>query len=306
MNKYLRWTLLPVALLIGACQAADGGADAAAEAEAAAALAADEAALDELREGYASHYNMGHADVVTDYFQDDGVGLFADGTVARGRDAILAFQQGQMAEGSPQVVLTDLHRKIFGNHALSMGRWDVSITAEGADPVQVGGHYMTASEKGPDAWKLMGVISNYDRQQSAEMLQGTASAEPPAEESTMGDMLRAYEAAWNAGDAAAVTELYADDAKAAFADLPLVEGKVLIGEIMADRVAGQMELHGVRTVDLGDGWTVDGGWYRMTGLETGNFVGNYWTVSHEDEDGVRKIDWVVSNGRPEAVIPSAN
>jgi len=303
MNKQFRWTLLPLALLVGACQA-DDAADSAAVAEAASALAADEAALDELRGEYASHYNMGHADVVAGYWQDDAVGLFADGTVAEGGEALLAYLQGQVAVGSPQLTLADLDRKVSGNHAVALGRWDVSMTPEGADPVTVGGHYMSAFEKGADGWKLMGVISNHDAQQSAEMLQGMGPAEPPAEESTMGDMLRAYEAAWNAGDGAAVVDLYSDGAKAAFADLPLVEGKEALGVIMAERVAGQMELHGVRTLDLGDGWVVDGGWYLMTGLETGDFKGSYWTVSHLDDDGVRKIDWVVSNGRPTAIAPA--
>lgn len=292
-----RWIILPVALLAGACQAAD---------DAAPADGVDATVgIDALRASYVEHYNMGHPAIVADMYAEDAVGLMADGSVLLGREAIAAGLAEQLA-ASPELALTQLDDMAFGDTVVTIGTWSVTVTPEeGAEPVTRGGHYMAAHTPGDEGWQVAGVITNYDSRQPAEALQGTRPAEPPTEESTMGALLGAYEAAWNAGDAAGLAALYAEDAWAAFADLPAVQGRAAIEQAMEQRVRGEMDLHGVNTVDLGDGWKVDGGWLQITG-DGDDFIGNYWIVTRAEGDGEPVIHWAVSNGRPASVIPSSD
>lgn len=299
-----RWLFLPLVFLIGACTPADedGMADGEVQnvddtMDAGTALTAS---IDE----YVRHYNLGHADAVAGLYTEDGVGLYADGTIARGRAAIAAFNQAQMAM-NPTVDITPLDDKTFGDKAVAVGEWSVEIAPEGAEPVQNSGHWMALYTDTNEGWKLMSVLSNYDRQMSAEFLQGAVPAEPPPLESTMGALLRAYEQAWNAGDAAGVANLYAENAWAAFANLPAVSGRETIGSLMTERVRGKLTLQGVRSVDLGGGYTIDGGWTELSGVEGGPIRGNYWVLVNTNDAGERKIEWVVTNGRPVSVIPEA-
>lgn len=302
MDIRTRSLILPLVLLIGACQPADEAATNGDETEQAPDAAAE---LDALAASYEEHYDMGHADMVADMYVEDATALMADGDVLRGRQAIAADLAEDM-EASPDLALEQLDAVVGadGQMAATIGTWDVTVTPEGGDAMTHGGHYMTANLRTADGWKLMGVITNHDAQQSAEMLQGTAG-EPPAEESQMGGLLDAYEEAWNSGDPAAVAALYAEDAWAAFADLPAVEGREAIGDLMEQRVRGTIELHGVRSESLGEGRMIDGGWFTISGGEGGDFTGNYWIVT-ETVDGEPRIKWTVSNGRPASVIPSAD
>ena len=47
-------------------------------------VSADEAALTALLEGYAEHFNLGHADMVADMYTEDAITVFADGGVQLG------------------------------------------------------------------------------------------------------------------------------------------------------------------------------------------------------------------------------
>jgi uncharacterized protein (TIGR02246 family) len=305
MDIRIRSVLLPLVLLVGACQSADDdaaldGADTAAD-----ATADTTAGVDALRASYVEHYNMGHADMVADMYAEDAVALMADGSVLLGREEIAAWLAEQMAAGSPEVTLEQIDEMAFGDTVITIGHWSVTATpAEGAEPVMRGGHYMAAHTPSADRWEVGGVITNYDAQQSAEALEGTVPPEPPEEESTLGSFLEAYEAAWNAGDAEGVAALYAEDAWYAGADLPAVEGREAIQGIMEQRLRGQMDIHGVGSMDLGDGWVVDGGWFEIRGASEGDYIGSYWILTQAAEDGQRQIQWIVSNGRPESVIPS--
>lgn len=302
MNIRARTLLLPLALLVGGCQSAD---EAATDGDGTDRPTDAVAQLDALRASYEEHYDMGHADVVADMYAEDAVALLADGGVHRGREAIAASLAEEMA-ASPDLALEQLDAIVGadGEMAVTIGTWDVTVTPEEGNEMTYGGHYMTANGRTADGWELLGVITNFDAQQSAEMLQGTAG-EPPAESSQMGALVDAYEEAWNAGDPDAVAALYTEDAWAAFADLPAVEGREAIAELMQQRVVGTMELHGVRSESLGNGRMVNGGWYRISDGGAGDYVGNYWIVT-ETVDGQPRIEWVVTNGRPASVIPSSD
>jgi hypothetical protein len=63
----------------------------------------------------------------------------------------------------------------------------------------------------------------------------------------------------------------------------------------------QITIHDVYTQDLGDGYTLDGGWYELTRNAEGQSVqrsGMYVLLAHLQADGSYKIQWHVSNGRP--------
>lgn len=305
MRSYSRWLFLPLVLLIGACAPADddGMVDDGEIQNVDDTMDAGTAVTASLDE-YVRHYNLGHADAVAALYTEDGVGLYADGTVARGRAEIVAFNQAQMA-GNPTVDINLLNEKAFGDKAVAVGEWSVDVTPEGAEPMQSAGHWMALYDDTDEGLKAMGVITNYDRQMGAEFLQGTMPAEPPPEESTMTEMLSAYEAAWNSGNAEAVVDMYADNVWAAFADLPPVTSKASLSTLMSERVQGNIDLHGVRSMDLGDGYTLDGGWYEISGIEGGDVRGNYWILVNTNDDGEPKIEWLVSNSRPVSVIPAA-
>lgn len=302
MDIRTRGLLLPLALLIGACQPADEATTDGDEMERSTDAVAE---LDALRASYEEHYDMGHADIVADMYAEDAVALLADGGVHDGREAIAA-NLAQDMEASPDLALEQLDAIVGadGEMAVTIGTWDVTVTPDDGDAMTYGGHYMTANARTADGWTLLGVITNFDAQQSAEMLQGTAG-EPPPEGTQMGELLAAYEEAWNAGDPGAVAALYTEDSWAAFADLPAVEGREAIADLMEQRVGGTMDLHGVRSESLGEGRMIDGGWYTISGTETGDYSGHYWVVT-ETVDGEPKIKWVVSNGRPASVIPSSD
>jgi len=307
MDIRQRWLLLPLALLLGACQAADDeAATDGAVADGADAAAEVTGGIDALRTSYVEHYNMGHPDMVADMYTEDAFGLMADGSVLSGREAIAGALAEQMA-ASPRLALDQLDQMVFGDTVITIGTWSVTVTPdEGADPVTRGGHYMASHLRGDDGWKVSGVITNYDVQQSAEALQGTVPPEPPEEESTLGSFLEAYEAAWNAGDAEGVAALYAEDAWYAGADLPAVEGREAIQGVMEQRLRGQIDIHGVGSWDLGDGWVLDGGWFEILDATEGDYVGTYWILTRGAEEGQRRVQWLVSNGRPESVIPTSS
>lgn len=306
MDIRTRWLILPLVLLGAACQSADDdaeldGADATADVTADAT-----AGVDALRTSYVEHYNMGHPDMVADMYAEDAVALMADGGVLRGREEIAAGLAEQLAGGSPRLALDQIDGLVFGDTVITIGRWSVTATPEeGAEPVTRGGHYMAAHTPGQDGWQVAGVITNYDVQQSAEALQGTVPAEQPEEESLLGAFSEAYEAAWNAGDAEGVAALYAEDAWAAFGNIPAVEGHASIRQVLEQRVRGEIDIHGVGSMDLGDGWVLEGGWFEITGAPDGDYVGAYWTLSRAGDDGERRIHWMVSNGRPESMVPSS-
>ena len=297
-------TLIPVLLLVGACASDD---ESATTDDAATTDATVEAAwLDDLAASYETHYNAGHADMVAALYTEDAVVLAADGTVADGRAAVQAWIERQMASGSPQVDIGIVERKVFGDTALAIGEYVVTVTPAEGEAMEIGGHWMGAWVRSPDGWRMAGLISNHDRQMSAEHLQGPVPTEPPPDESTMDELLGAYETAWNAGNADGIAELYAEDAWAAFMDLPPVRGRAAIASAMEQRIPGsRIALQGARTVDLGDGWQVDGGMFETTRTGGDASRGHYWVLTHTGEDGATRIHWALSNGRPVSVIPAA-
>lgn len=295
-----RWifsTILLVALLV-ACQGADrSGGETTDEATAGQAGDAGQSIAD-LTASYEQHYNLGHASQTAALYTDSAVALMADGTVARGRSAIEEYLGGQMANGSPQLSVELVDTKSMGDTAMSIGSWHVTSTPAGGDTVHVGGHWMAAYERTSDGWKAMALITNYDSEPTPEMLSGAAPSEPPAETSAMGSLADAFESAWNGGDAADVAALYAENAWVSYSNQPVSEGRAAIEAALQQQIHGTIEIHGVKSVDLGDGWGADGGWYLISGGGQPPYGGNYMLLAQTGSDGAPRIQWALSNGRP--------
>lgn len=305
MQSRLSLLFLAGAVAVGCAPAADEQAEtppAAAAAEPAAT--ADEAAIDQIRSDYVTHYNMQHADVVANLYTDSAFALWASGDISEGRSEIQARLEADLA-GSPALDLQTGDVMVFGDNAVGHGTWSVSATPEGGEAMNMSGHYMTAFTRQGGEWKVMGVITNYNAPAPPDMLVQDDGEEPP-EDGTMGDLVNAYEQAFNAGDAAAVAALYTADGFHAFANLPVSQGPQAIQSTLAERFAAgkpTIDIHDVGTLDLGNGYALDGGWYRMTAPGEGGATmtqgGTYMNLVRQQPDGSWKIQWGVSNGNPQ-------
>jgi ketosteroid isomerase-like protein len=286
-------------IFVAACAAPDDGSESAAEM----AASPDEAALEQLRADYVEHYNLHHAPVVADLYADSAFALFADGAIHMDKAAIAADLEADMAM-SPTLSLNTAETMVFGDHAVARGEFTVNFTPQGGGPTSLAGNYLTYFTRVDGTWKIGGVISNYN----APPPEGTPRAEPPAEappeDGTMKDLVAAYAQHYNLGHASVVAELYTDDAAAAFSNSPLAEGRAAIESALAERIANgspQLTIHDVGTIDLADGWKLDGGWYEIVATPPEGRItrsGAYMMLVRRLDDGTWKIQWAVSNGQP--------
>jgi len=281
-----------------ACAAQDeaGSETAEAGAETSYDTSTDEAALDALRASYAEHYNLGHADMVAAHYAEDAVTVFANGGVQLGREEIEAGLVEAIAGNSVTIDRDAIH--VSGDNAVARGHFSITTPVEGAEPVVVSGQYMTFFVRVDGEWKIQVVASNYDSEPTPEMVMGTISPNVDDEEdSTMDGLMTAYETAFAAGDASAVAMLYTEDAHVSFANQSVVEGRAAVEARLAELMSGTADIHAKGTIDLGDGWMVNGGWYEVA-TDDGNSVGNYLLLASTADDGSHQIHWLVSNGRP--------
>jgi len=305
--KFRLSLFLPFGILVAGCSGDTGEAAAETEAEAetieavaeAAPSAADE--FEALRASFVEHYNMHHAAMVADFYAEDALTLGADGSVNIGKEAILASLEGAM-EGSPTISITTGDTKDLGDVAMSHGSYRVETTAGEAGSVTITGYYMSGSRVVDGERKLGFVLTNYDDASPVGLPRVDSGTEPPPEESTMTEFIEAYETHFNLGHASMVADLFADDAVMAFSNLSLAEGRAAIEAALGERLeTGQpvLDIHGVATNDLGNGWATDGGWYTLSDQE-GNVLqgGSYALLLRQGDDGSWKIQWGISNGVP--------
>ncbi len=306
-----RHLALLTGLLVAACggdaaESAGGGAE---QAPAASTAAADEAALHGLADYYVTHYNMHHASMVADLFQDEDSGfLAADGAVLMGKAEILANLEAEMA-GSPTVSIDPDDFMVFGDDAVGRGTYSVETTPPGAQPMSMSGSWIASYTRQADgAWKLGWVTTNFDHAWPEGMPATPGPDEEPVEEGTLGDLIGAYETHWNLGHPSMVGDLYTEDAWAAFPGFGAASGRTAINTVLDERINANpvdIDIHDVGTYDLGDGWAIDGGWYVMTPKGGGDPVqgGSYMGLARQGEDGQWKLHWIVSNAQPAAAMP---
>jgi ketosteroid isomerase-like protein len=261
----------------------------------------DEAAVvAAILDDYVVHYNLGHADMVADFYTDTAVALLASGSVNMGREAIQVSIELAMANG-PTLSIESADTMVMGDNAVSRGSYSVEIAAEGADPVSFGGSYMTRFERVDGEWKISAGLSNYDGPPAEGVPSAPALDSPEVpEDMTEGPLVTfaaSYVEHFNMGHPAVVAAMYADDAVAAFADGPLLEGNAAIEAALTERADGvaQLAIHVISADDLGDGWHFGGGRYEVTDEDEQSQVGNWIGLVSTDEDGTHKFVWAISN-----------
>lgn len=268
-----------------------------------AAPSADEAAIEEIRASYVQHYNLHHAPVVADLYADSSVALLADGGIQEGKAEILAWLEGTMA-GTPTLELTTIDKRVFGDYAVAIGEYSVQATPPGGAATTSAGHYLTLFERGDAGWKIDAVITNFNAPPPADFPWAADAGEAPPEDGTMKALTDSWAQHYNLGHANVVAGLYEADARASFSDSPMLNGPAEIEATLAQRIAEmspQITIHDVYTLDLGDGYALDAGWYEMTTNVQGTAAqrtGTYVLLVHQQADGSHKILWHVSNGHP--------
>jgi uncharacterized protein (TIGR02246 family) len=263
-------------------------------------MSADQQAIAVIADTWQTSFNAGNAAMVADLYVDDLFQLSANGQNSMGRDAFVAATEETMAT-SPTISLTPGETLVMGDMAVAWGGYAIEATPPDAEAIAYSGTWITAFTKVSGEWKIMGSLNNYDAV-PPEGITFADAGEPPAEEGTMGDVTEAYETHWNLGHPSMVADLYTDDAMAAFANAPPVNGRAAIEAALTERMGAApttIDIHDVGTAELGDGWAIDGGWYEITATDSGEPVqaGSYMTLARQAEDGSWQLHWAVTNGR---------
>jgi uncharacterized protein (TIGR02246 family) len=104
----------------------------------------------ELIAGYMTHYNLGHAGMVADYYAEDASVAFADGPWLEGRAAITAGLEDAMAAGSPQLTVHNAGTWDMGESMYLDGGWyEVAVTTPDGEMTR-GGTYVSVVSRGDD------------------------------------------------------------------------------------------------------------------------------------------------------------
>jgi uncharacterized protein (TIGR02246 family) len=295
-------TLTPTLLVVVLAACSGYGGDAAEEADAAPELSADEQALAENAEYWVTHYNMGHPGMVAGLYAEDAWFLGSNGRLAEGREDI-GVALGENAAGSPQIEVTPGGQMIQGEHAIGWGTYAITASPEGADPVSYGGTYLTHSSKIEGEWKIVGHIGNLTDDPPEGFAFTSPAGEPGPNQGTMADLEEAWETHFNLGHASMVADLYTDDGMVSFSRGGPVHGRAAITEALTGLMEAnpsQIDVNDIATIELGDGWALDGGWYAMSPPDGGDpfQFGGYYQLLRQAADGSWQVHWSVANGWP--------
>lgn len=299
----LRNSLLFLLVLgVGAC----GGDAAESEdmaAEAAPEMSADETAIAEMAEYWATHYNMGHPEMVASVYAEDAWFLGADGGLANGREAI-AGMLGESADMSPQITITPGETMIFGEQAVGYGSYEINMTPEGGEAVTWGGTYMTHSRKIEGEWKIAGHIGNLTNDPFEGFPWTAPEGEPEADEQTDFDELtQNWALHYNMGHASMVADYHTEDGMASFSRGGPQMGRAAIAEqlqVQMDTNGLQLEITELGNQELADGWQLVGGSWTGTAAdaESPSVAGGWFNLVRQQDDGSWLIHWTVGNSWP--------
>lgn len=259
------------------------------------------AQIDSLREEWVRHYNLHHPDMVADLYTADAWVGNADLSIVEGRDAVEAYHRAQM-EPSPTVEVEMPGIRVFGDQAVGWGTYAVTLPDPEGQEMTVTGSYLTLLQQEDGEWKIAMRLANYDSPMPPDW-EWREPGEAPPEESTMGTLIGAYETHWNQAHPDEVAALFTEDAVAAFAGEPPLQGRSRIRnrvQEVLEETPSRIDVHGVATIELADGWVLDGGWYEMFPPESGERFqfGIYMALNQQGADGEWRLHWLVSNARP--------
>ena len=301
-NLWILFAVVAIAACGGAAEEpATGSADTAAVAEEAAMD--DGAGIRALVDDIVLHYNMHHASMVADFYTDDAVVLGANGSVLMSKEDRVASLEGAMA-GNPTLAVDVSDVMVFGDNAVARGSYSIEVAPEGMDPASFSGSWMAGYAKADGAWKSEVLLTNYDTDPPENRPDPIAPEGPPPpdlEDDPMAELMGYYATHFNMGHGGMVASRYAEDAVAAFAGGPSMDGRSAIEERMDARIAElgspQLTIHQVAAEEIGDGYVFGGGWYEMSS-DSGDSTGSFLVLASAGDDGNLQIQWTVSNGLP--------
>ena len=295
-------TPLLAAMTIGACGGDYADGTDAGDAPAAPAMSADEQALAANAEYWVTHYNMGHPGMVASLYADESFFLAANGQLSQG-PAGIEEALGENAAASPQIEVTPGDDMVFGDVAIGWGTYQMSMTPEGSEAISYGGTYMLRSEKIDGEWKIVGQLGNLTDDPSEGFEFTSPEGEPGEDDETMAELQDNFETHFNLGHASMVADLYTEDAMSSFTRGGPTHGRAAI----ADRLTQLMEenptnieIHGLNTTEVGDGWAISTGWFEQSPKDGGDPIamGGFMNLLRQQDDGSWHAHWAVSNGWP--------
>lgn len=268
------------------------------------APSADEQAVAALRETWQQAYNSGDAAAVVALYADGAWRINADGAWDPDPAAIAASLETSVA-GSPTITLPPGEVIFMGDMAVTMGTYTAQVAGPDGAPMSVSGTYLNTLTKASGNWRIRGGITNYDSPRPEGWVFNAGGGDAPPNEGTMGDVVVAWKAAFDAGQASAVAELYTEDAAVAFSNAPIVRGRQAIAEALQATISAnpsQVTIHDVGTLPIGEEWAVDGGWWEMTPAGGGapDRAGFYVNLMRKQGDGSWRIHRAVTNSFPVA------
>jgi ketosteroid isomerase-like protein len=244
---------------------------------------------------------MQHPEMVASVYTDSAWVTPSTGGIFEGTEAITAWLTGSTAP-APTIEVAPLETLIMGDRAVAMGTYRLSVTGEAGETMVNSGAYLNALEKVDGEWKIAGMMSNFDAPPPEDLVWNPMpGGDMPTGTPRFPDINAAYTAAFNAGDAAAIASMYAEDARFALSNGPILEGRAAIEEAMAARLipGATIDIQEVGSEDMGDGWSGGGGWYAITGPDGAVAQTGFWmNVIQVQDDGTPQIAWGITNARP--------
>jgi uncharacterized protein (TIGR02246 family) len=295
-----RATVFVLAGVFAACSGESGNQAEQGMAEHATETVTPEQSLRNLSANYMEAANAHNSEMVAGLYEDSAVVLSADGTIAQGRDQILAMEQAG-AETPANLTITPAEEKVEGEFGVERGTYSVTLTPAGGAATTQSGAYMTLNHKVGDAWKISILLTNFDATPPAGFPYVKYTGETPKDNGTLTDLIANWKKHYDLGHANMVADFYTDDAKASFGGGPTADGKAAIEAAltatMADRKP-QITIHDVFTQPFGTDYVVDGGYWSTTVGGKPDREGEYLLLGQKQADGSVKIVWHYGNGRP--------
>jgi uncharacterized protein (TIGR02246 family) len=192
---------------------------------------------------YARAYNAMDVPALTALHTKEAVRMGPDGPAVAGADAIGAKYRADFASYQKQYEkvegsITAADARVAGDWAYMRGGYLWTGKPKTGAPLEVRGKWLAVYRRQPDgAWKIHRVAHNPDapiepgsgQQASGPTPSGVEAPAPAGELAALkAATLDKYVQAYNAGDAAALAALNADDAVIMPTDAPLVQGKAAI------------------------------------------------------------------------------
>lgn len=257
-----------------------------------------------LADTYVEHYNLGHADQLADLYTDDAIVMGSTSETSIGREAIIAYNEGFIAEMSPMIEINPTEQIAVGDWVLDRGSYSNIVTPEGGEAVTMTGNYMSLSKRSGDGVQIHRLAVNFDGPPvmpvpAPEMMEFESLTDGPA-----AALLASYAEQYNMGNASGASELWAEDGVAMFAERPEASGRAGIEGLLAeviDEMSPTLTIMDAETIELGEGFAVDRGAFKVDGTKDGQAVsrtGTYMVVLRQADDGSWKFHWGLSNFVP--------